>query len=586
MTTFLIDDDSYDSTTASTPAFSLGNNDDLILTGAGELVATGSNSDALDIGGATNEATIQGLVFGTNFGIGVTSSTAATLFVTSDVSGENTGIHIQGAGASAHVTIEAAGIVEGGGDDGIYADDNNDYFTINGAVSGANYGINVESGGTANVLVGAAGSVSGTNGGINFSGNLTSSQLTIDGIVSSAAGSGITLDSQYGQLNVVGDVQGAIVGILSTNSSQSMTIDGVVQGEGGVGPGSGVGVQIEADDSTLVDDGEVEGSSNGILVNNESAVIGAASVYVGARGEATGIYGVSFEGTSSGSITNDGHVSGAYIALEITASTRDVITNDGVISTGGGQANGFAVDLQDSSDIILHNAGLIASPGIAIQAFDGTTATIENTGTIQGELIINGATVDVENSGNWESSLGLDIGGTGDNTLTNSGTIHGPITFGSGANALTNSGRITGSITFQGTADTLTNRGEVYGQVTMGTNDTIANDGTIHGNVILGTGDTFDGIGGLVTGMVTAANSDTFDFSGSFGHNTISAFAWSGTTHDTISFNSDDFANYAAVQSHMAQVGNDVVITLDPEDTIVLLHQTLAHLTTHDFVFT
>ena len=36
----------------------------------------------------------------------------------------------------------------------------------------------------------------------------------------------------------------------------------------------------------------------------------------------------------------------------------------------------------------------------------------------------------------------------------------------------------------------------------------------------------------------------------------------------------------------MVQAGNDVVITLDTGDSIVLTHQTLAHLTTHDFVFT
>jgi len=44
--------------------------------------------------------------------------------------------------------------------------------------------------------------------------------------------------------------------------------------------------------------------------------------------------------------------------------------------------------------------------------------------------------------------------------------------------------------------------------------------------------------------------------------------------------------NGAAAQAHMAQVGTDVVITLDAGDTIVLLHQTLAHLVAHDFAFT
>jgi hypothetical protein len=35
----------------------------------------------------------------------------------------------------------------------------------------------------------------------------------------------------------------------------------------------------------------------------------------------------------------------------------------------------------------------------------------------------------------------------------------------------------------------------------------------------------------------------------------------------------------------MAQVGHDVVITLDAGDTIILQHITLAHLTASDFTF-
>jgi hypothetical protein len=84
---------------------------------------------------------------------------------------------------------------------------------------------------------------------------------------------------------------------------------------------------------------------------------------------------------------------------------------------------------------------------------------------------------------------------------------------------------------------------------------------------------------------VTAADKDTFDFSGSFGHNTIVGFVGTTTQHDIIDFASDDFANYAAVQSHMAQVGANVVITLDAADTIILQHITLAHLAAADFTF-
>jgi serralysin len=156
---------------------------------------------------------------------------------------------------------------------------------------------------------------------------------------------------------------------------------------------------------------------------------------------------------------------------------------------------------------------------------------------------------------------------------------------GAGADTLTNTGKITGSVTFEGTGDALTNGGDIHGNVTMGTTDTFTNTGTIHGNVVLGTGDIFNSSAGEITGTVTAAASDTFDFSGSFGHNTISGFVATSTSHDVISFSSNDFANYAAVQADMTQVGADVVINLDSGDSIVLLNQTLSHLVSHDFAF-
>jgi hypothetical protein len=131
----------------------------------------------------------------------------------------------------------------------------------------------------------------------------------------------------------------------------------------------------------------------------------------------------------------------------------------------------------------------------------------------------------------------------------------------------------------------LTNSGLIHGAVSMGTGDTLINTGAIDGSVVLGSADTLDTSHGEITGTVKAAVSDTFDFSGSFGHNTILGFVSSGATRDTIHFQSDDFANYAAVQAHMAQVGSDVVITLDPADTIVLENMTLAHLVSHDFTF-
>ena len=79
---------------------------------------------------------------------------------------------------------------------------------------------------------------------------------------------------------------------------------------------------------------------------------------------------------------------------------------------------------------------------------------------------------------------------------------------------------------------------------------------------------------------------DTFVFSGTnFGTNVITDFYVRGGHHDVIQFNQTAFANFAAVQSHSAQVGSNVVITLDAADTVTLVGATLSSLKPFDFHF-
>ena len=52
-----------------------------------------------------------------------------------------------------------------------------------------------------------------------------------------------------------------------------------------------------------------------------------------------------------------------------------------------------------------------------------------------------------------------------------------------------------------------------------------------------------------------------------------------------INFSTSMFANFAAVQSHMAQVGADVVITLDGANAVTVKGVTLASLSLADFDF-
>jgi hypothetical protein len=80
------------------------------------------------------------------------------------------------------------------------------------------------------------------------------------------------------------------------------------------------------------------------------------------------------------------------------------------------------------------------------------------------------------------------------------------------------------------------------------------------------------------------ASTDTlFVFLGTFGQNTVEQF---NPLVDTIELSATEFANFAAVQSHMQQVGANTVITYDANDTITLVGVSLASLHASNFEFT
>jgi Ca2+-binding RTX toxin-like protein len=107
--------------------------------------------------------------------------------------------------------------------------------------------------------------------------------------------------------------------------------------------------------------------------------------------------------------------------------------------------------------------------------------------------------------------------------------------------------------------------------------DTIIGDTT--GNVLKGNGgnDVLTGNGGSDT-FVYDRHNGTVDF----GNDTITDYS---AGYDHVQLDHTIFANYAAVQAHMQQVGNDVVITYDANDSITLHDVQLANLHASDFVF-
>src|SRR5205085_11399561 len=115
--------------------------------------------------------------------------------------------------------------------------------------------------------------------------------------------------------------------------------------------------------------------------------------------------------------------------------------------------------------------------------------------------------------------------------------------------------------------------------ITLAASYMLPNPGPIQVAVTLGVSDTLDFIVGGTVGVIKAASTDLFEFSGQYSNVTIKNFiAGTGSTHDTIQFASNDFADYAAVKSAMMQVGANVVIRLDATDAITLVNKTVSSL--------
>ena len=74
---------------------------------------------------------------------------------------------------------------------------------------------------------------------------------------------------------------------------------------------------------------------------------------------------------------------------------------------------------------------------------------------------------------------------------------------------------------------------------------------------------------------------DRFAFEGAFGHDRVLDLS----NDDRIALDDAQFANFASVLANAAQVGSDVVITLDPANSITLAGVQLSSLQANDFLF-
>ncbi|WP_374367190.1 hypothetical protein [Dongia sp.] len=134
-----------------------------------------------------------------------------------------------------------------------------------------------------------------------------------------------------------------------------------------------------------------------------------------------------------------------------------------------------------------------------------------------------------------------------------------------------------GNDTADGGADSDDIRGEAGNDILNGG----AGDDTIRGDA---GEDRIDG--GLGSDDLTGgAGKDVFVFKPGFGQDTIQDFTTCGSSGDKIEFDHTLFADFTAVLAASEQDGDDVVITFDNDNSVVIKDVVLAHLHESDFRF-
>lgn len=303
----------------------------------------------------------------------------------------------------------------------------------------------------------------------------------------------------------------------------------------------------------------------------------------------------------AGTMTTFQEIRADRVALDWTNMNVPIADFWNAVKTGNVDAVGslvFAGD--DRFDIV---GAINGAPAPVYKGYDGNDVFHLNL-SLHGAAVVldGGAGDDIFNlDSNFDAATDRIDGGTGFDVVNLTGGSAADLSF--GANSMINVERIalaTGANYTMTMSDnnvaagaSLTVDGSALGpQWSLSFNGQAESNGSFdvrggagNDHLVGGRGaDILTGGGGddLLTG---GQGADHFDFAALFGNDTITDFAATGPAHDVVQFGAGIFADFADLQQHMAAVGNDVVITLDGGNSIVLQHVALANLSAVDFAF-
>jgi len=505
---------------------------------SGSIATRGSGAEGINAESVSGDITITSgsITAEDSNGILAESETGNVTINSTDVSttgDDASGILVQTAG---DVTLTSGSVqTDGEGSSGI------DAFSSEGDVTVTNTGdITTEGDFSFGIIAeAAAGAVSVTNNG-----SVTTSGFLSDGIVAlgatgaTVAGRGTvttTGENAFGVLafSDTGDVSvttGAIstsgddsLGIFALSNEGTTIVDATsvsTQGSDAIGIFAASATEVTVTAGTVTTSGT---DSSGIVALATGPVtVTAQNVAV----SGTGGNAIFAEGLDAVTVTS-GNASSVDQAAIVANSDEGAVTVTITGATTSAQADAVSIEAATTATVNVRAGGSVrgGQDGIRVTAPDGTTitnagnisavngaairvvggpASITNSGTITGGIILTGNNDVLNNSGTINNTAGIQFG-AGNDTLTNSGTVNAVALtdFGSGNDTLNNSG------TFNSAANISFGDG----------NDSVTNSGTFNAgsNLDFGAGtDTFTNSGLLrVTSQaVTFAGLETFNNSG------------------------------------------------------------------------
>ena len=243
-----------------------------------------------------------------------------------------------------------------------------------------------------------------------------------------------------------------------------------------------------------------------------------------------------------------------------------------------GGAGFDTLDLSDATGAISFDlaGGRVSGAGLGADSFTSIEAFLLGAGD---DVLTGGDGDEIFDGGSGNDTL---TGGAGDDQLSG-GDGNDTVDGGSGDDVV--AGGAGDDVLKAGSGADLIDGGEGADTIDAGSGDDNVTGGAGNDTLKGGSGD--DVItGGAGDDLLTGGSGhDVFVFAAGFGKDTIKDFVLTGSSADVIEFSTALFAGFTDVQSHAAQVGADVVITIDADTSLTLAHTQIGSLTADDFRF-